>query len=100
MFLSNKWLLNQPYLAFRFQYRLKDDQKYMTGKKTNNSWKRKNFLSLQKRKKEDRSSPVVIEPAEEGKSIAIFSNPEVRHLTYEAGQAMNHQSTIVTYKIK
>ena len=31
-------------------------------------------------KKEDPSSAIVIELAEEGKSIAMFSNPEVRPL--------------------
>ena len=30
-------------------------------------------------KKEDPSSAIVIEQAEEGKSIAMFYNPEVRH---------------------
>ena len=34
--------------------------------------------------KEDPSSAVVIEQAEEGKSIAMFSNPEVRPLIEEA----------------
>ena len=34
--------------------------------------------------KEDSSNAVVIEQAEEGKSIAMFSNPEVRPLIEEA----------------
>ncbi len=35
--------------------------------------------------KEDPSNAVVIEQAEEGKSIAMFSNPEVRALIEENG---------------
>ena len=45
-------------------------------------------------KKEDTSSAVVIEPAEEGKSIAMFSNPEVKPLIEEAGHI--YDSTIIT----
>ena len=36
-------------------------------------------------RKEDPSSAVLIEQAEEGKSIAMFSNPEIRPLIEEAG---------------
>ena len=45
-------------------------------------------------KKEDPSSAVVIEQAEEGKSIAIFSKPEVRPLIEEAGHI--YDSTVIT----
>ena len=45
-------------------------------------------------KKEDPSSVVVIEQAEEGKSIAIFSNPEVRPLIEEARHI--YDSTVIT----
>ena len=44
--------------------------------------------------KEDPSSAVVIEQAEEGKSIAMFSNPEVRPLIEEAGDI--YDSTVIT----
>ena len=44
--------------------------------------------------KEDPSSAVVIEQAEEGKSIAMFSNPEVRALIYE--DVHIYDSTIIT----
>ena len=44
--------------------------------------------------KEDPSSAVVIEQAEEGKSIAMFSNPEVRPLIEEAAHI--YDSTIIT----
>ena len=44
--------------------------------------------------KEDPSSAVVIEQAEEGKSIAMFSNPEVRPLIEEAGHI--YDSTVIT----
>ena len=37
-------------------------------------------------KKEHTSNADVIKQAEESKSIAIFSNPKVRHLIEEAGQ--------------
>ena len=39
-------------------------------------------------------SAVVIEQAEEGKSIAMFSNPEVRPLIEEAGHI--YDSTVIT----
>ena len=45
--------------------------------------------------KEDPSSAVVIEQGEEGKSIAMFSNPEVRPLIEEAGDI--YDSTITSY---
>ena len=45
-------------------------------------------------KKEDASSAFVIEQAEEGKSIAMFSNPEVRALIEEAGHI--YDSTVIT----
>ena len=45
-------------------------------------------------KEEDPSSDVVIEQAEEGKSIAMFSNPEVRPLIEEAGHI--YDSTVIT----
>jgi len=45
-------------------------------------------------KKEEPSSAVVIEQAEEGKSIAMFSNPEVRPLIEEAGHI--YDSTVIT----
>ena len=44
--------------------------------------------------KEDPSSAVVIEQAEEGKSIAMFSNPEVRPLIEESGHI--YASTVIT----
>ena len=44
--------------------------------------------------KEDPSSAVVIEQAEEGKSIAMFSNPEVRPLIEKAGHI--YDSTVIT----
>ena len=50
-------------------------------------------------KEEDTSSAVVIEQAEEGKSIAMFSNPEVRPLIEEAGHIYDSTSSLVTYKI-
>ena len=45
-------------------------------------------------KKEDPSSAIVIEQAEEGKSIAMFSNPELRPLTEEAEHI--YDSTVIT----
>ena len=48
--------------------------------------------------KEDPSSAVVIEQAEEGKSIAMFSNPEVRPLIEEA-RHMIQPSSPVTYEV-
>ena len=45
-------------------------------------------------KKEDPSSAIVIEQAEEGKSIAMFSNPEIRPLIEEAGHI--YESTVIT----
>ena len=50
--------------------------------------------SYRRVQKEDQSSAVVIEQAEEGKSIAMFSNPEVRSLIEEAGHI--YDSTIIT----
>ena len=44
--------------------------------------------------KEDPSSAVVIEQAEEGKSIAMFSNHEVRPLIEKAGHI--YDSTLIT----
>ena len=44
--------------------------------------------------KDDRSSAVVIEQAKEGKSIAMFSNHEVRPLNKEAGHI--YDSTVIT----
>ena len=44
--------------------------------------------------KEDSSGAVVIEQTEEGKSIAMFSNPEVRPLIEEAAHI--YDSTIIT----
>ena len=55
----------------------------------------KKIVCLNRRiKKEDPSSAVVIEQAEEGKSIAMFSNPEVRALIEEAGHI--YDSTVIT----
>ena len=45
-------------------------------------------------KKEDPSSAVVIEQAEEGKSIAMFTKPEVRPLIEEAEHI--DDSTVIT----
>ncbi len=45
-------------------------------------------------KKEDPSSAVVMEQAAEGKSIAMFSNHEVRPLVKEAGNF--NDSTVIT----
>ena len=45
-------------------------------------------------KKENPTSDIVIEQAEEGKSIAMFSNPEVRPLIEEAGHI--YDSTVIT----
>ena len=45
-------------------------------------------------KKEDPSSAVVIEQAEEDKLIAMFSNPGVRPLIEEAGHI--YDSTVIT----
>ena len=45
-------------------------------------------------KKEDLSNAVVIEQAEEGKSIAMFSNPEVRPLIENPGHI--YDSTVIT----
>ena len=50
-------------------------------------------------KKEDPSSAVVIEQAEEGKSIAMFSNTEVRPLIDELDTFMIQPSSLVTYKV-
>ena len=50
-------------------------------------------------KKWNPSSAVVIEQAEEGNSIAMFSNPEVRPLIEEAGHIYDSTSSLVTYKI-
>ncbi len=44
-------------------------------------------------KKDDPSSAVVIEQAEEGKSIEMFANPEVRPLIEEAGHI--YDSTVI-----
>ena len=44
--------------------------------------------------KDDPSSAVVIEQTEKGKSIAMFSNPEVRPLIEEAGHI--YDSTVIT----
>ena len=49
-------------------------------------------------KKDDRSNAVVIEKAVEGKSIEMFSNPEVRPLIEEAGHI--YDSTVITSYIK
>ncbi len=45
-------------------------------------------------KKKEPSSAVFIEQAEEGKSIAMFSNPEVRPLIEKAGHI--YDSTVIT----
>ena len=45
-------------------------------------------------KKEDLSSAVVMEQAEEGKSIVMFSNPKSRPLIEEAGHI--YDSTVIT----
>ena len=45
-------------------------------------------------KKDDPSSAIFIEQAEDGKSIAMFSNPEVRPLIEEAGHI--YDSTVMT----
>ena len=45
-------------------------------------------------KKEHPSNAFVIEQAEEGKSIAMFSNPEVKPLIEEAGYI--YDSTVIT----
>jgi len=44
--------------------------------------------------KDDPVSAIVIEQAEEGKLITMFSNPEVRPLIEEAGH--NYDSTVIT----
>ena len=44
-------------------------------------------------KKEDPSSSVVIEQSDEGKSIAMFSNPEVRALIEDAGHIYDSNVT-------
>jgi len=50
--------------------------------------------------KEDPSSAIVIEQAEEGKSIAMFSNPEVRPLIVrKLDKFMIQPSSLVTYKV-
>tara|TARA_Y100001968_G_scaffold39171_1_gene29846 strand:- start:210 stop:383 length:174 start_codon:yes stop_codon:yes gene_type:complete len=57
----------------------------MTVKKINNFIKEEKISCLYRWvNKDDTSSAVVIKQAEEGKSIAIFSNPEVRPLIEEA----------------
>ena len=56
--------------------------------------KEKNVCAYRGIKKEDPSSAVRIEEAEEGKSIAMFSNPEVRSLIEEAGHI--YDSTVIT----
>ena len=48
--------------------------------------------------KKDPSSAILIEQAEEGKSIAMFSNPEVRPLIEEAGHI--YDSTVITSYIQ
>ena len=59
------------------------------------TYERKKFVCLYRGiKKEDPSSAVVIEQAEEGKSIAMFSNPEVRPLIEKAGHI--YDSTVIT----
>ena len=45
-------------------------------------------------KKDDPSSAIVIEQGEEGKAIAMFTNPEVRPLIEEAGHI--YDSTVIT----
>tara|TARA_Y100001968_G_scaffold14592_1_gene11780 strand:- start:173 stop:457 length:285 start_codon:yes stop_codon:yes gene_type:complete len=45
-------------------------------------------------KNDDRSSSLVIEQTEEGKSIEMFSNHEVKHLIEEAGHICD--STVIT----
>ena len=47
-------------------------------------------------KKDDQSSAVVIEQAEEGKTIAMFSNPEERPLIEEAEQIYDSTSSLFT----
>ena len=50
-------------------------------------------------KKEDPSTAVVIEQAEEGKLIAMFSNPEVSPLIEQLNTFMIQPSSLVTYKV-
>ena len=49
--------------------------------------------------KEGPGSAVVIEQAEEGISIAMFSNPEVRSLLRKMDTFMIQPSSKVTYKV-
>ena len=56
--------------------------------------KEEKIICLYRVKKEDPSRAVVIEQSEEGKSIAMFSNPEVRPLIEEAGHI--YDSTVIT----
>ncbi len=59
------------------------------------TYERKKFVCLYREiKKENPSSSVVIEQAEESKSIEIFSNTEVKPLIEEAEQI--YDSTIIT----
>ena len=60
--------------------------------------KEEKIVYLSRGKKEVPSSAVVIEQAEEGKSIAMFSNPEVRPLIEEA-RHMIQPSSPVTYEV-
>ena len=67
----------------------------MTVKKTNSLMKEEKIACLYRGiKKEDPSSAVVIEQAEEGKSIAMFSNHEVRPLIEEVAHI--YDSTVIT----
>ena len=54
----------------------------------------KNFCPYREVKKEDPNNAVVIEQAEESKSIAMFSNLELRPLIQEAGYT--YDSTVIT----
>tara|TARA_B100000214_G_scaffold82024_1_gene55658 strand:+ start:393 stop:680 length:288 start_codon:yes stop_codon:yes gene_type:complete len=44
--------------------------------------------------KDDPSSAIVMDQAEEGESIAMFSSPEIRSLIEETGQI--YESTVIT----
>ena len=66
----------------------------MSVKKTNNLWKKKIVCLYRGVKKDDHRSAVVIEQAEEGKWIAMFSNPAVSPFIADAGYI--YDSTVIT----
>ena len=61
--------------------------------------RRKIFCLCRGIKKEDPSSDVLIEQAEEGKSIATFSNSEVRPLIEKAVHIYDSTVITITYKV-